>query len=127
MSDLTSDEMRGVLMGALNEENRKGQFDLGYDRYIKTVDKYLPHRVVEFWTDFFKQVPEADRQQYSARYLRKRFIVAVFASGQDRSALYSGFELSNSEKEWILDEIRETCGYPHLIQMAEQRFRVARR
>jgi len=110
-SKLKDTEKQIAFLIAMNSENRKGQFDLTFNKYIRKIEKYFNKNDSDFWVVFFEKNknwnPNNEFNKHSLEFLKKKFVASIFHSELYRFELYEKLNLDSYAKKWIQEDITE--------------------
>jgi hypothetical protein len=126
IAGLAEQEKVTAFLFALNGENRKGRFDLSYNRYTPIIDEFFPTTNPDFWQAFFERNSyhlEGDFNRHSLGYLKRRFVLALFLNGTRRFEGLNRLALDTVTVRWVEDELKELATDPSVLTAFNQVFR----
>ena len=125
-SELKDSEKQTAFLIAMNSENRKGQFDLTFYKYIRKIEKYFKESDSDFWVAFFEKNknwnPNNDFNKHSLDFLKKKFVASIFHSEIYRFELYEKLNLDSYAKKWIQEDITEYAKKESIIEKFYEKF-----
>lgn len=125
-SELKDSEKQTAFLIAMNSENRKGQFDLTFNKYIRKIEKYFKENDSDFWVLFFEKNknwnPNNEFNKHTLDFLKKKFVASIFHSELYRFELYEKLNLDSYSKKWIQEDITEYAKKESIIEKFYEKF-----